>query len=70
LLYLVAMERKMPSKSKSQHNLMEAAAHGAPWAEAKVKPNVAKEFAKADKGKKFKNGGMAKPMKTKPRGRG
>lgn len=45
----------MPSKSKPQHNLMEASAHGAKWAEKKVPPKVAKEFVKADE-KKPKKG--------------
>lgn len=62
----------MPSKSKAQHNLMMAAAHGAKFPMAKKIPvKVAKEFASADKGKKFKHGGPAKkPMRVKPRGRG
>lgn len=47
----------MPSKSPAQHRLMEAAAHtkggygGVPQA-------VGKEFASADKGKKFSEGGL------------
>ena len=39
----------MPSKSKAQHNLMEAAAHGSDWAKKKVSPSVAKDFVEADK---------------------
>lgn len=39
----------MPSKSGPQHRLMEAAAHGAAWAVAKVKPAVANDFVQADK---------------------
>ena len=36
----------MPSKSQAQHNLMEAAAHGA---STSVPVSVAKEFVAADK---------------------
>lgn len=65
-------EKTMPSKSKAQHGLMEAAAHGAkfPMA-AKIPTKVAKEFSKADKGKKFGKGGPTKPAKLnrKPQGR-
>lgn len=39
----------MPSKSRAQHNLMEAAAHGA---STKVPVGVAKEFVEADKSNK------------------
>ncbi len=39
----------MPSKSKAQHNLMEAAAHGSKWASKKISPKVAKDFVVADK---------------------
>lgn len=39
----------MPSKSKAQHNLMEAAAHGAEWAQKKVPAPVAEEYVQADK---------------------
>lgn len=39
----------MPSKSKAQHNLMEAAAHGA---STSVPVSVAKEFVAADKSNK------------------
>ena len=48
----------MPSKSPAQHRLMQASAHtkggfgGVPQA-------VGKEFSAADKGKKFKNGGVS-----------
>lgn len=38
----------MPSKSKAQHRLMEAAAHGK---STKVPASVAKEFVRADKGR-------------------
>lgn len=49
----------MPSKSKAQRNLMAAAAHNPAFAKKVGVPmSVAKEFNKADKGKKFKEGGM------------
>jgi hypothetical protein len=48
----------MPSKSESQHNLMEAVAHNPSFAKKVGIPvKVGKDFAKADKGKKFKEGG-------------
>ena len=51
----------MPSKSKAQHNLMAAAAHNPAFAKKVGVPmSVAKDFNEADKGKKFKGGGMAK----------
>jgi len=51
----------MPSKSKKQHNLMAAAAHNPAFAKKVGIPvSVAQEFNKADKGKKFGSGGMAK----------
>ena len=51
----------MPSKSKKQHNFMEAIAHSPAFAKkAGVPQSVGKEFASADKGRKFKGGGMAK----------
>ena len=51
----------MPSKSKAQHNLMAAAAHNPAFAKKVGIPmSVAKDFNEADKGKKFKGGGMAK----------
>ena len=51
----------MPSKSKAQRNLMAAAAHNPAFAKKVGVPmSVANEFNKADKGKKFKGGGMAK----------
>ena len=53
----------MPSKSKAQANLMRAAAHNAAFAKKVGVPmSVAKDFAEADKGRKFKGGGMAKKM--------
>jgi len=49
----------MPSKSKAQRNLMAAAAHNPAFAKKVGVPmSVAKEFNQADKGKKFKGGGM------------
>jgi hypothetical protein len=48
----------MPSKSKAQHNLMEAVAHSPKFAKKiGIPQKVGKEFAKADEGKKFKDGG-------------
>ena len=52
---------QMPSKSKAQRNLMAAAAHNPAFAKKVGVPvAVAQEFNKADKGKKFGGGGMAK----------
>jgi hypothetical protein len=49
----------MPSKSKKQHNLMAAVAHNPAFAKKVGVPvSVAKEYNQADKGKKFKGGGM------------
>ena len=47
----------MPSKSKAQHNLMEAAAH-TKGGFGGVPQKVGKEFANADEGKKFAKGGL------------
>ena len=48
----------MPSKSSSQHKLMEAVAHNPSFAKkVGIPQKVGKEFANADKGKKFKEGG-------------
>jgi hypothetical protein len=48
----------MPSKSKAQHNLMEAVAHNPAFAKkVGISQKVGKDFAEADKGKKFKSGG-------------
>jgi hypothetical protein len=47
----------MPSKSKAQHNLMEAAAH-TKGGYGGVPQKVGKEFVNADKEKSFKNGGL------------
>jgi len=49
----------MPSKSKAQHNLMEAVAHSPAFAKkVGIPTSVGKDFAAADKGKKFKSGGL------------
>ena len=49
----------MPSKSKAQHNLMEAVAHSPKFAKkVGIPQKVGKDFAEADKGKKFKSGGL------------
>jgi hypothetical protein len=54
----------MPSVSKKQHNLMEGVAHNPSFAKkVGIPQSVGKEFASADKGKKFKEGGMATKMK-------
>jgi len=47
----------MPSKSPAQHRLMQAAAH-TKGGFGGVPQKVGKEFVKADKGKKFKEGGL------------
>lgn len=50
----------MPSKSKAQHNLMAMVAHNPAAAKrVGISQSVGKEFVNADKGKKFKEGGMA-----------
>jgi hypothetical protein len=50
----------MPSKSSSQHKLMEAVAHNPSFAKkVGIPQKVGKEFAKADEGKKFKEGGVS-----------
>ena len=48
----------MPSKSPAQHRLMEAAAH-TKGGIGGVPQSVGKEFAEADEGKSFKNGGVS-----------
>jgi hypothetical protein len=56
----------MPSKSKKQHNLMALVANDPKAARRLGIPSsVGKEFMDADKGKKFKGGGMAKTCATK-----
>jgi hypothetical protein len=48
----------MPSKSKKQHNLMEAVAHSPAFAKkVGIKQSVGKDFVAADKSKKFGTGG-------------
>jgi len=54
----------VPSVSKKQHNFMEAIANNPAFAKkVGIKQSVGKEFAAADKGKKFKEGGMAESKK-------
>lgn len=55
----------MPSKSTKQHNLMAAVAHSPAFAKKVGIPvSVGKEFVRADKGRKFKEGGeMAESKK-------
>jgi hypothetical protein len=49
----------MPSVSKKQHNFMEMIAHSPKMAKkAGVPQSVGKDFAAADKGRKFKEGGL------------
>jgi hypothetical protein len=56
----------MPSKSSSQHNLMQAVAHNPAFAKkAGISQKVGKEFAKADEGKKFKGGGLYENINAK-----
>jgi hypothetical protein len=51
----------MPSKSKAQHNFMEAVAHNPAFAKkAGVPQSVGKDFSSADKGRKFSKGGDMK----------
>ena len=55
----------MPSKSAKQHRFMEAIAHSPSFAKkAGVPMSVGKDFATADKGKKFSKGGDMKKMNT------
>jgi len=50
----------MPSKSKAQHNLMEGVAHNAAFAKkVGIPQSVGRDFAEADKGKKFSKGGAS-----------
>jgi hypothetical protein len=53
----------MPSKSPAQHRLMQAAAH-TKGGFGGVPQKVGKEFAKADEGKKFMDGGVVKSLKN------
>jgi hypothetical protein len=51
----------MPSVSKKQHNFMAAIAHNPAFAKkVGIPQSVGKDFNNADKGKKFRSGGMAK----------
>jgi len=53
----------MPSTSKKQHNFMAAIAHSPAFAKkVGVPQSVGMDFNKADKGKTFKGGGMAKKL--------
>ena len=55
----------MPSTSKKQHNFMQAIAHSPSFAKkVGVPQSVGSDFAKADKGRKFVQGGN---MATKPK---
>lgn len=68
---IVAAEQKparrtVPSKSKSQHNLMQAAAHNPAFAKkAGVPQSVAKEFTTADKAAGKYQGAKKGPRKSK-----
>jgi len=54
----------MPSHSKKQHNFMEAIAHSPSFAKKiGVPQSVGKDYAAADKGKTFSNGGEMKESK-------
>ena len=54
----------MPSTSKRQHNFMAAVANNPAFAKkAGVPTSVGKEFVKADKGRKFSEGGDMKESK-------
>ena len=51
----------MPSKSKKQHNFMEAVANNPAFArKADIPQSVGREFVQADKGHKFSKGGEMK----------
>jgi len=51
----------MPSTSKKQHNFMAAIAKNPAFAKkVGIKSSVGEHFLTADKGKKFRSGGMAK----------
>ena len=55
----------MPSKSKAQHNFMNAVAHSPEFAKkVGVPQSVGKEFSNADKGRKFSKGGDMKESKA------
>ena len=51
----------MPSVSKKQHNFMAAIAHSPAFAKkVGIPQSVGKEFNEADKGKKFRSGGVSR----------
>ena len=54
----------MPTKTPAQHRLMEAAAH-TKGGFGGVPQKVGKEFAKADKGKNYKEGGLYENINAK-----
>ena len=55
----------MPSSSKKQHNFMAAIAKNPAFAKkVGIKPSVGEEFLKADKGRKFREGGAMKESKA------
>jgi len=55
----------MPSSSKKQHNFMAAVANNPAFAKkAGVPPSVGQDFIKADKGRKFAQGGDMKESKA------
>jgi len=59
----------MPSVSKKQHNLMEAVANSPAFAKkVGIKQSVGKDFAAADKGKKYARGGGIE-LRGKTKGR-
>jgi len=50
----------MPSKSKKQHNLMAAVANNPEFAEkVGIPQSVGEDYVEADRGRKFRSGGMA-----------
>ena len=56
----------MPSKTLKQHKFMEAIAHSPKFAKkVGVPQSVGKDFAAADKGKTFREGGTMKPVDMK-----
>jgi hypothetical protein len=61
----------MPSKSKSQHNFMEAVAHSSKFAaKAGVPQKVGKDFAKADDKAGITGGKKKLPAKADPKPKG
>lgn len=58
----------MPSVSRKQHNMMEAVAHNKGFAKkVGIAQSVGKDFAAADKGKKFSSGGAARQGVNQPK---